>query len=295
MRSLERPAPLVAGWEVSVAGPAAFEARWTLDDPAPFAGHYPGQPLLPGNFLVEALFQAAALALGGAWRLEQMGSCRFQAPVVPGDTLTARFTVADDGDGKVVEATAATRADAGTFRLKLAPATPTPGPAASAAADLGSARRIDAASIRRVLPHRFPVLLLDRATLARADQRKPALVAQKAVTLAEPCYGSAGIEPTTFAYPATLVAESFCQACGVLKAASAPAGEAPDPSKVPVLARLVKLTFVGEALPGEVLEHRVTLAARTPGGAVFSGETVAGGRLIMTAERVVAATAQRPA
>ena len=298
---LARPASFLAKWELGQPDASgAFEAQLVLADPAPFAGHYPGSPVFPGNLLIEALFQAASAALGGGYRLEEIGSARFQAPLLPGDLLAARFAVVDEGACKLVEATAKGSAEAGAFRLRL-------GRADSTSVALEAAREIRAgltweqaaregraiapAFIRRVLPHRFPMLLLDRAVLADAASGKPVLVGRKAVTVDEPCYAAPG-ELATFGYPASLLAESFVQACGILKAASAPPGEARDPTKVPVIAKLAKLKFLAEAQPGDVLEHRVRLAARMPDGAVFSGETVVGNRVVLQAERVVAATAQ---
>ena len=298
-----RPASFAAQWQLGARDASgAFEALLVLADPTPFAGHYPGTPILPGNLLVEALFQAAAAALGGLWRLEEIGSARFQAPLLPGDTLRAKFTVTDDGASKVVEATAEGRAEAGAFRLKLGRADASAQivePAREVRAGLTweqaerEGRAIEPAFIRRVLPHRFPILLLDRAVLADATSNKPVLVARKAVTIDEPCYSAPG-EFATFGYPASLLVESFVQACGILKASTSPAGEARDPSKVPVIAKLAKLRFPAEAQPGDVLEHRVRLAARMPDGAVFAGETVAGGRVVLQAERIVAATTQMP-
>ncbi len=297
-----RPASFVAKWQLGpVDAAGGFEAAVALDDPAPFQGHYPGAPILPGNLLVEALFQAASAALGGGWRLEEIGSARFQAPLLPGDTLQAKFTVADEGASKVVEAEARGRAEAGAFRLKLCRMDASASVEAARELKPGltweqaerEGRPVEAAFIRRVLPHRFPMLLLDRAVVADASSPKPALVGRKAVTVSEPSYSTLG-ELATFGYPASLLAESFVQACGILKASTAPAGEAKDPSKVPVIAKLAKLKLLAEAQPGDVLEHRVRLAARMPDGAVFAGETVVGGRVILQVERVVAATTQLP-
>ena len=68
------------------------------DHPA-FAGHFPGQPLLPGVLLLaevlEAVMQAPELAarVGPAPRI---AVAKFLAPVRPGATLTLRF---DAGPG----------------------------------------------------------------------------------------------------------------------------------------------------------------------------------------------------
>ncbi len=64
-----------------------------LDHPA-FAGHFPGQPLLPGVSLLaevqEAVMRDPALAaqVGATPRL---GAAKFLSPVRPGSTLTIRF------------------------------------------------------------------------------------------------------------------------------------------------------------------------------------------------------------
>ena len=64
-----------------------------FDHPA-FAGHFPGQPLLPGVSLLaevqEAVMRDPALAaqVGPAPRL---GAAKFLSPVRPGSTLTIRF------------------------------------------------------------------------------------------------------------------------------------------------------------------------------------------------------------
>lgn len=65
-----------------------------LDHPA-FAGHFPGQPLLPGVSLLsevlEAVLRDPALAaqVGTAPRL---GAAKFLSPVRPGSTLSIQFT-----------------------------------------------------------------------------------------------------------------------------------------------------------------------------------------------------------
>ncbi|MEV0675267.1 hypothetical protein AB0I60_01960 [Actinosynnema sp. NPDC050436] len=58
------------------------------DDPV-FAGHYPGFPVLPGLYLVRFADQVVRglRGAGRAPRLAEVVSCRFLAPVYPGDDI----------------------------------------------------------------------------------------------------------------------------------------------------------------------------------------------------------------
>jgi 3-hydroxymyristoyl/3-hydroxydecanoyl-(acyl carrier protein) dehydratase len=71
------------------AQPAALiEQAWTIpsDHPA-FAGHFPGQPILPGVMLIAQALECAAANVGEVWLQlpVQIISAKFLAPLQPGD------------------------------------------------------------------------------------------------------------------------------------------------------------------------------------------------------------------
>ncbi len=72
----------------------------TMNEPH-FQGHFPGQPIMPGVTIIEAMAQTAAVMVGTALDLADkemliyfMGidKCRFRRKVVPGDVLEMRVT-----------------------------------------------------------------------------------------------------------------------------------------------------------------------------------------------------------
>ena len=65
-----------------------------------FTGHFPGRPIMPGVLMVEALAQAAGIAVlsldeyrGKLGLFAGIDDCRFKRMVVPGDTLRLEVTV----------------------------------------------------------------------------------------------------------------------------------------------------------------------------------------------------------
>jgi 3-hydroxyacyl-[acyl-carrier-protein] dehydratase len=77
---------------------AVCRKSFSADEPF-FRGHFPGDPLVPGVILAEALAQTAGLAAGQAGRtfhLSAIKGMKFLRPVRPLDeiTLTARKTAA---------------------------------------------------------------------------------------------------------------------------------------------------------------------------------------------------------
>ncbi|MDP2029887.1 MAG: hypothetical protein Q8K12_09660 [Thiobacillus sp.] len=66
------------------------------DHPA-YAGHFPGQPILPGVVLLDAALHALADVLGAHALTGQIKSAKFLSPVVPGEALTLHYTASSTG------------------------------------------------------------------------------------------------------------------------------------------------------------------------------------------------------
>ena len=91
----QRPPFLFAFEVVEDASPGAAITRFTFDPAAPyFAGHFPGDPIVPGVLLVEGMAQAARLALNRSLGyaapgyLATIDKALFHHPARPGDPLT---------------------------------------------------------------------------------------------------------------------------------------------------------------------------------------------------------------
>ncbi|HJO04156.1 MAG TPA: 3-hydroxyacyl-ACP dehydratase FabZ [Acidobacteriota bacterium] len=73
----------------------------TMNEPY-FAGHFPGNPVMPGVLIVEAMAQTGAVmairqggdaVVGKFFYLAGVDKARFRRPVVPGDQLRLELTV----------------------------------------------------------------------------------------------------------------------------------------------------------------------------------------------------------
>nr|WP_303332600.1 3-hydroxyacyl-ACP dehydratase FabZ family protein [Streptomyces sp. NA02950] len=132
-----------------------------------------------------------------------------------------------------------------------------------------------------LLPHRYPMLLVDRVVELVPGER---VTAVKAVTLNEPWY--AGIAAGTgLAYPASLVVESWGQTAGLLASAGAPETR----GQVMLFGSVADAEFHSPVHPGELIEHRVTVARSLGDSVIFEGESRCGGRPVMSVARMVMA------
>jgi 3-hydroxyacyl-[acyl-carrier-protein] dehydratase len=66
------------------------------DHPA-YAGHFPGQPILPGVVLLDEALQALALGQGLDAAVGQIKSAKFPSPVEPGEALRLHYAATAAG------------------------------------------------------------------------------------------------------------------------------------------------------------------------------------------------------
>lgn len=252
-------------------------------------GHFPGFPIFPGVCLVECVHQTALLALADRTDgpvLQAIERVRFLAPTFPGDEITIEARLTDTGDGRICQARVLTTRQgqsvpAAQVRLRYAPRTPAPAVPAPAGPLVDA---LDISAVKSLIPHRYPMLLLDRVEgVGAADE----LVGTKAVTVNEPCY--ARLDPgDDHAYPEVLLVESWCQAAGVLTMR-----EHPNPDvltgKVTLFGAITDVTLHASVQPGDVLRHHVRALKVFSDAAVLEGYAEVDGVPVMTVGQVVIA------
>jgi len=118
---------------------------------------------------------------------------------------------------------------------------------------------IESAEIMKILPHRYPLLLIDRVISYTLEPEKT-LTAIKNVSINEPFFQ--GHFPATPVMPGVLILESMAQACGVLAhVALATSGQV---GGIYYLVKIDNAKFARKVVPGDqlVLEVKQTRIMR---------------------------------
>jgi 3-hydroxyacyl-[acyl-carrier-protein] dehydratase len=138
-----------------------------------------------------------------------------------------------------------------------------------------------------LLPHRYPMLLVDHISEVVAGER---LVAVKNVTVNEPWYSRLGPHPTAaeLAYPDVLLVESFAQSAGVL-CGTFEAGGPGAGGQLPLLGSVSGIRFHRKVFPGDRVEHRIEVSRVFDDSVIVEGVSDVGGAPVMTVERMVLA------
>lgn len=143
---------------------------------------------------------------------------------------------------------------------------------------------IGGAGVRELLPHRYPILLVDRVVELEPGVRA---VTVKAVTANEPWYATLGedVAEEQLAYPDVLLVESFAQSAGVLGVT----GGASGAGRVTLIGAVSGVRFHGKVFPGDLVEHRLHVVRVFDDSAIVAGESTAGGRPVLSVERMTLA------
>ena len=128
--------------------------------------------------------------------------------------------------------------------------------------------------IRRILPHRYPMLLVDRIVELEAEH----IVGIKNVTANEPFF--AGHFPDFPVMPGVLIVEAMAQTAGVLVLKSIPDRE----SKLVLLVSIEFAKFRRPVVPGDQLRIEMTVIKRKASVAKMAGRATVDGLLVAEAE-----------
>src|SRR5579863_10773351 len=133
---------------------------------------------------------------------------------------------------------------------------------------------MDIQAIREILPHRYPMLLVDRIEELEADR----IVGIKNVTVNEPFFN--GHFPDYPVMPGVLIVEAMAQVAGVLVLSQIPDRE----SKLVLLAGVDGAKFRKPVRPGDQLRIEMKLSRRKTSMAKMSGIASVGGVIVAEAE-----------
>ena len=132
--------------------------------------------------------------------------------------------------------------------------------------------------IQRILPHRYPFLLVDKVVEINGTNSALGI---KNVTMNEPHFQ--GHFPGTPIMPGVTIVEAMAQTAGVMIGTAL---DMADKELLIFFMSIDKCKFRRKVVPGDVLEMRVTTLRGKPGGKVwrFGGAATAGGELAAEAE-----------
>ena len=134
---------------------------------------------------------------------------------------------------------------------------------------------LDAEAVRRMLPHRPPLLLVDGVDGISTEP--PALNAYKHLTASEPVF--AGHFPQRAVWPGVYTVEGLAQTCALLGALESAERKEPASPPSAVLAA-ANIKFLAAAMPGERLDYRVMWTFRLDALHRFEVEASVGERRI---------------
>lgn len=134
---------------------------------------------------------------------------------------------------------------------------------------------LDVEAIQKILPHRYPFLLVDRVVELEPERR---VVGLKNVSVNEPFF--AGHFPGRLVMPGVLIVEALAQTAGILM------GEASG--LIPMFMGIDKARFRSPVTPGDQLRLEVEVLRRRRNICRVAGRAFVGDNLVAEAEMMAA-------
>lgn len=139
---------------------------------------------------------------------------------------------------------------------------------------------IDLNEIKTLIPHRYPMLLVDRVLDFEAGKTLHAI---KNVTINEPIFN--GHFPDMAIFPGVLILEALAQATGILGFKSS---EARDDNEMYLFASIDKAKFKKPVIPGDTMHLHVEFIKERRGMWKFYGEAKVDGKVVCSADLMCA-------
>jgi 3-hydroxyacyl-[acyl-carrier-protein] dehydratase len=138
---------------------------------------------------------------------------------------------------------------------------------------------LDVVDIQKILPHRYPFLLVDKVVSMEMGQE---IVAYKNVSISEPVFQ--GHFPGHPIYPGVMILEGMAQAGGILSFQSSGLSEEEMRSKVMYFMSIDKAKFRNPVRPGDRLEYRISVIKMRKNLIVLDGKAYVDDVLVSEAE-----------
>ena len=138
---------------------------------------------------------------------------------------------------------------------------------------------LDVVEIQKILPHRYPFLLVDKIT--QMEEGKT-VIGYKNVSISEPVFE--GHFPGHPIYPGVMILEGMAQAGGILALKSSGFSEEELKSKVIYFMSIDKAKFRSPVRPGDRLEYRIEILKLRKNLIVLEGKAYVDDTLVSEAE-----------
>jgi 3-hydroxyacyl-[acyl-carrier-protein] dehydratase len=138
---------------------------------------------------------------------------------------------------------------------------------------------MDVTQIQKIIPHRFPFLLVDRITDLNKNEN---LVGYKNVSISEPIFQ--GHFPGHPIYPGVMILEGMAQAGGILAFESMDMTEEEAARKVVYFMSIDNAKFRSPVTPGDKLEYRISIIKHKGAIWMLRGEAYVDDKLVSEAD-----------